>query len=463
MVTNKRNIVFILLMFVFFLFSFSSYIYSSDDDYQSIKYLPDQKSKSIIKNGEFQKVLDAPSLLIKSVKTIFREPFVFIERYHLQDKLFHIYKKITDRGFYPVITDIGSRHGIPEAVEFDYGLYSTANRAADTPFGIQYRKVFYIEEYSDVSSSLEVNSWAKIDFNRYKDYGLQFKGENLFGTQNYIRATYRYKDNPREDYFYEGPNFSLGEGSSFSLEEHSVSLAFGRYLMNKFHCELGVIASTTSIDDAKDNDKRAISQISGLNGANGADILGIGLSVENDTRDSFLDPKCGGFRRFKLGYYSGINGDKYDYVKAQFDLASYFPIGEYFDIFYWDSAFAIRASGEFNSGVGGESLPFYDLARLGGSESVRGYQYNRFFDDNNLFYSLEYRYNIWGAREYKVDATVFFDCGWIFDEVSEFELDKHKESYGIGFRFLSPQITVTLVGAHSNEGTEVYFKVNPIF
>ena len=66
-------------------------------------------------------------------------------------------------------------------------------------------------------------------------------------------------------------------------------------------------------------------------------------------------------------------------------------------------------------------------------------------------------------RDYKVDAAVFFDCGWVFDKISDIEFDEFKEGYGLGLRFVSPGFVFTVEGAHSDEGTEFYAKFGPTF
>jgi len=330
------------------------------------------------------------------------------------------------------------------------------------PLAVRYEKEFPLSERSG-APLLEVNSWAKCAFERYRDFGLAGTLHNVFDEKTYVRSTFHYHDDPREDYFGQGPNLSIGDGAAFSLEEYSVSLAAGRHVTECTTVELGGIISTADVEDGKDNKKKPIHAFSGLDGLEGAKLGAVGLSLEHDTRDSLYNPKRGGFQRLKAGWYEGIDGDDYGYRKYSFDVAEYIPVGDYIPFVYWDSVLAVRIGGEINDDVHNDKIPFYDLSRLGGGETVRGYQYNRFFDENSLFYSVEYRYNIWQMKDYKLDATVFFDCGWIFDEISEFELDKYKEGYGIGLRLVLRASTVVLEGAHSDEGTEVYLKVTPIF
>ena len=353
------------------------------------KYEDDSRAQRNSEKTVFSSVADSPSYLIKALKLSLKNSLLWIETYHVTDKFSYYYKKITDKGIYPGVTDIGDRHNMPSGIEFDYGIYGSASRGSNTPFAIQYRD--YIAPFIEgTAETVLINAWAKADQNRYRDFGFQKTVNGIFLSDYYTKGTLRYQDAPREDYFGEGPNLSVGSGYSFSVSEISFSTAIGREFINGIKAEIGAIISSVEIDDAKDSDKRNILSLSNLKGGSGADLFGLGFSVEHDTRDSVLDAKRGGYERIKVNYYDGINGDDFQYCKLQFDIAAYLPVGEWFNFLYWDSAFAMRLGGEVNKDVNDGHIPFFDLAKLGGEETLRGYQYNRFFDENSLYYSFEY-------------------------------------------------------------------------
>ncbi|MBU1864033.1 MAG: BamA/TamA family outer membrane protein [Candidatus Omnitrophica bacterium] len=430
------------------------------------KYQADEKSAVVKPASSFKKIVDAPALSVRGIKTALRKFFVWIETYHVPEKTVHVYEEITDRGIYPIKTDIGDRHGDPAGVEFNYGMYTSDNVSLGggkkSNYGIQYLKEFDLPS-TVIGNTIEINSWGQAGQGHYKDYGIQYTIDDFLSSNNYLKNTFRYRDNPQEDYFGEGPNLSIADGSSFQLEETSCSLALGHIFSEKLTAEIGGMFSYIDISEARDNTKRSINQSSHLDGYSGSHMLALGCGIEHDTLDNSLDPKKGGYRRLKVSYYEGVDGDDFGYVKYRFDCAEYFPIGEYLKFLYWDSAIGMRLSGEMNDDLNNDRIPFYDLATLGGGHSVRGYRYNRFFDENSLLYSLEYRYNIWSMKNYKVDGTVFFDCGWIFDEFSDFEFSKYKEGYGVGWRLIVPRFTIAFEAAHSDEGTEFYVKMRPLF
>lgn len=436
-----------------------SYAQSADVNYD--KFGLDQTAKRIRKEPPVNVLLDAPAAMVPYIKAVLREPAVWLEEHHVFQKIRYVYQEITDYGFYPLATDIGDRHNSPPGVEFGYGIYGTSKAVTSGgmtyPLGLQ-----YLKDHSLAGYPLRVNSWARYGTENYRDYGVQFRMNGFYDQDTYIQTTLRYHDNPREDYFGQGPNISIAEAATFSVQEYSGSIAIGRNIFNNVILEVGTIFSSTDISDGNEHDKRPINQYA-LDGVSGANILGFGISLERDTRDNEFDPKHGGYQRVKAGYYEGVGGDDFGYAKYSFEMAEYLPIGEWFSFLYYDSVLALRVGGEVNDNINGDRIPFFDLARLGGSETVRGYQQNRFFDDNSLYYNVEYRYNIWGFKDYQVNATAFFDGGWIADEISEMELDKHKYSYGLGLRLAVPAFTLALEAARSDEGTEWYLRAKPNF
>jgi hypothetical protein len=124
----------------------------------------------------------------------------------------------------------------------------------------------------------------------------------------------------------------------------------------------------------------------------------------------------------------------------------------------------MHAYGETNSQVAGYYVPFHQMARLGGmgeyprlSRTLRGYQFNRFTDQSAFTYNMEYRYNIWQYREFKVDTTLFWDTGNVFEKVSKFQFNTLRNSYGFGFRLHLANVSLLTVQlAFSEEGPEFY-------
>ncbi len=452
---ENRGKFFLLVAVFFFCGIFSSYAEEISYD----KYCVPDYLECISEDVPYYvSVLNAPAIAVKVVEKSLRKAVVWLEDYHVYEKLRYVYNELSDRGFYLFKSDVGARHGFPEDIKTSYGIYNPHSDIA-TNSSPKFTSILYRKKYG----RYEVYGWSQVSFDRYKDFGGSLKIDNALGAGNYLKFVGRYHDDPREDYFPNKSRYpSVADGASFSIEEASVSAMLGRKYGN-WNFEGGVAFSTIDVIDAKDNDKKPITFYSDLKGLKGNNIFSIGLSAEHDTRDGKIRPVSGGYERFKLTFYTGTYGEDLLYGKANFDIARYFPLSEYLKFLYYDSVLAIRVAGEFTDDFASKNIPFFDLARLGGAQSLRGYQYNRFFAKNYIFYSIEYKYNIWGMKRYKVDASVFFDAGWSFDGMGNFDIDDEKESFGVGLRLYAPKFSAGIEVAGSSEGYEAYIRVNPVF
>ena len=89
---------------------------------------------------------------------------------------------------------------------------------------------------------------------------------------------------------------------------------------------------------------------------------------------------------------------------------------------------------------GGVAIPFYQLPRLGGQRSLRGFVSDRFQDDGSLLLTAEYRYPIWTSRYpgwTGIDATFFVDTGQVFNALGEVAVNDFKVSVGGGLHLLN--------------------------
>ena len=115
--------------------------------------------------------------------------------------------------------------------------------------------------------------------------------------------------------------------------------------------------------------------------------------------------------------------------------------------------------------LGGEAIPFYQLPRLGGQRSLRGFLSDRFQDNGSLLLTAEYRYPIWTNRYpgwTGVDATFFVDAGQVFGAFSGIAVNDFKMSVGGGLHLLNRRgLSARFEVARSVEGTHVILTVRP--
>lgn len=159
----------------------------------------------------------------------------------------------------------------------------------------------------------------------------------------------------------------------------------------------------------------------------------------------------------QLDYTHDLNGDRFRYGRYAAAVHQYVPV------FFFEQTrrLALRARVEQVRPIfGGDGVPFYQLPRLGGQRSLRGYVSDRFRDDGALLLTAEYRYPIWS----RMDAVFFVDTGQVFNTFDEVAVHNFKTTVGGGFHMLSSRgLSARFEVARSVEGTEIILTVRPAF
>jgi outer membrane protein insertion porin family len=181
---------------------------------------------------------------------------------------------------------------------------------------------------------------------------------------------------------------------------------------------------------------------------------GFTASFSYDRRNDRQFPTNGYFARLSLEQ-TGVGGDL-NYTKGAFNLRYYKPI---YGSLVWRNNLNYGWVGS-----GGDEVPINELYRLGGPNTIRGYNFfsiaQRRFSESarsaaaasgltnaqanaranipfggtqQLYYNLEFEWSL--IKEAKIRGVVFFDVGMANDD---FKLNELKSSYGLGVRWNSP-------------------------
>ena len=177
--------------------------------------------------------------------------------------------------------------------------------------------------------------------------------------------------------------------------------------------------------------------------------------MTHDNRDNENDPKRGGYETAEFSYFHSVDGQDFHYLKVAGEVAHYFPI------LSDRRVLALRVATQKNQELGGGKIPFFNMARLGGSdksngsELLRSYRYNRFFEEGLVVANAEYRYNVYEYGNFAGDLVALFDVGEVFKELGDFGFNKLKYSYGGGLNIKFHRRTfVSITMARGNERWE---------
>jgi outer membrane protein assembly factor BamA len=107
----------------------------------------------------------------------------------------------------------------------------------------------------------------------------------------------------------------------------------------------------------------------------------------------------------------------------------------------------------------GHRIPFYDVTALGGRESLRGFDRDRFRDQCMLRASAEYRFPV---HPDLLDGALFVDAGRVFSDLIRDDPSRTAHvGYGIGLRAWNARsVFGTFDLAYSREGWHLYVALN---
>ena len=163
----------------------------------------------------------------------------------------------------------------------------------------------------------------------------------------------------------------------------------------------------------------------------------ISATLTWDTRDDYFAPNRGSRHSLFLENAGGpLGGDNY-FVKATPDTAWYFPMP-------LSTVLVLRGTAGIIQGYGGKEVPLYEKYYVGGTRTVRGYEYGMAgpVDKNGdpqgaskmLVFNTELIFPL--SREVGLRGALFLDVGKGFDNVSD--ITPLKMGVGLGLRWFSP-------------------------
>ncbi len=184
------------------------------------------------------------------------------------------------------------------------------------------------------------------------------------------------------------------------------------------------------------------------------------LGVRRDSRDKPWDTTKGSVNSLSFEFAGRFLGGDVAFNKILASTAWYFPL-------VWDTVFLVRGNWGYMEEKTGGKLPVYQKFRLGGLNTVRGFEYQDisprdpvyykntdgtlFLDslgnpviaredpvggERMMYYNFEYRFPI--LKKQGFTGLVFFDCGNVFRDNESYTFKDIKKSAGLGIRWYSP-------------------------
>ena len=174
-----------------------------------------------------------------------------------------------------------------------------------------------------------------------------------------------------------------------------------------------------------------------------------GVYFGQDTRDAYMDTRNGWWNEIAYTREMKIFNSNSDFYQIDIDIRRYIPL-------MWDrQSFALFSLLTLRSGTVGKNIADWQQFNLGGTNTVRGWDFAYHRGKNQFINTLEYRYTVIKPRLVRLplhfniktglQIALFADYGAVWDEKKEFAANNFLFGYGIGFRFFMPIVGVLRV------------------
>ena len=181
------------------------------------------------------------------------------------------------------------------------------------------------------------------------------------------------------------------------------------------------------------------------------DLYSFGSELKLDWRDRPGSPLRGGAEVLRVAYVTGggPSDTEVGFWKIRGEARHYLNL-------FRGRVIGVRILAEITEPDEGTQVPFYELARLGGAYSLRGYSTDRFAARDMAMFTIEYRWPLWKS----IDAFLFTDQGRVFNNIGDdFAFSNFRSAYGGGLRFWSHGSNVELMAADGAEAMKFYINL----
>jgi outer membrane protein assembly factor BamA len=291
-----------------------------------------------------------------------------------------------------------------------------------------------------------------------QSYGgrVEVSAPHLFSDHAFLTFSTQYRNISEMPYYGPGPDSSKNGRSNYRLEDTNFEVRPGIRFFKGLSA--GLVGSYLAVNTGPGHSTVYISteEQYGPDAAPGIDrqtnFWRGGGFVEYDWRDKASYPTSGGRYSAQYVRYLDKKLDSYSFFRLDMDASQYFPL------FNRTRVFALNASSSLTNAGDGQVVPFYLQPTLGGSSTLRGYRFNRFYGDNSIMVNFEYRWFCSPA----LDMAVFVDAGKVFQRWEEWNLHDLESNVGFSVRFMSREArpALTVDTAFSQEGFQIWFRAN---
>ncbi|MEG2370459.1 MAG: BamA/TamA family outer membrane protein [Alistipes sp.] len=299
--------------------------------------------------------------------------------------------------------------------KIDFSIVGGPSYSKNTSFGIGLLAagLYRLDRTDSVTSPSNISIFASVSVSGFYSVGVM--GNNIFA-KNKSRIDYEvaFSSAPRSLW---GVGYQAGAHNMESTYVEKHYLVTGRYLHRIFrNVFLGAMFDFEHTEGIKFTNE---SYLYGQHKRYTA--TGLGLLAEYDSRDFIPNPARGGYVSLQeMIFPKGLGNCGGTLWRTTF-------VANYFRPLWKGCIFAADLFAEFHS----EGTPWPMLARMGGSQRMRGYYAGRYTDNDMITMQVELRQKIYR----RIGCVVWGGAGNVFPRLAAFNWSQTLPNYGVGLRW----------------------------
>jgi len=244
----------------------------------------------------------------------------------------------------------------------------------------------------------------------YLPFQLYAKNEKIFsfGELGYYKYSYRF--------FGVGSNLQAANEELYNVTFPRIRLNVMKLAKPKWYVGFRYWFDEYDITKTKEG---GLLENNNIVGSNGGTISSLGLISLIDSRNDYNYPSSGTYFEFVALPNLNVFGSDFEFTHFSADYVKYLGKNK--------NVVAVNLYGVATLGT----VPFNELALIGGTRRMRGYFEGRFRDRNMLMAQTEFRRELF----WNFGFVVFASCGVVSKNIENFEVQNVKPSGGVGLRY----------------------------
>jgi outer membrane protein assembly factor BamA len=315
---------------------------------------------------------------------------------------------------------------------------------------------------------------AQYAMNRQQSFAVSIGSPHLANDRLLLLLRAKYYMDPQREFFGLGNNDlskdpDLPSTHRFQDLGGAITLGWRPFNRVAFNFAIGLRKVNIGHGPPKDNRPFTQDEFPALPGIHGGVVNPLALSLVWNSRDDVIRPTHGWRIILKVIHTNKALLSDFEFTRYVLDAGYLHSFSE------GRQVLGIRVDGEYVAAPADE-VPFWELAELGGQDTLRGFFPHRFLGKGRALLNAEFRsritafnfYDLWRVR---LDGVVFGDAGRVFldhsDVSREFHLNRDiferivsdfQYSYGAGVRFaLSEALVARIDIGFSREETGLVY------